>query len=243
MTHTHQYIKSKIPTTCQVHPYAVIGEGVVLGENVIIHPFVVINDGVTLGDRVEVFPGAYIGKEPKGAGALARQPHFERQVKIGADCSIGPHTVIYYDVEIGSNTLIGDGASIREQCKVGSYCIISRYVTLNYNATVGDRTKIMDMTHVTGNCIIGSDVFISLHVGMANDNQIGQSGYDDHVQGPVICDGAAIGLGAMLLPKVYIGKGAVISASSLVRKSIEANTLVAGNPAKTIKKLRCVSER
>ena len=237
MIHETAIVKSNIPDSCTIHPYAIIGKNVELGENVVIHSFVVINDHVKLGHRVEVFPGAYIGKEPKGAGALARQPHFECIVEIGSDCSIGPHTVIYYDVRIGNNTLIGDGASIREQCTIGSYCIISRYVTINYNAKIGDRTKIMDMTHITGNCTVGQDVFISLHVGMANDNQIGHAGYGDHVQGPSIGDSAAIGLGSMLLPNVYIGEGAIISASSLVRKSVEANTLVAGNPAKMIKKI------
>ncbi len=235
MIHETAIVKSKIPASCVVHAYAIIGEHVQCGENVVIHSFVVIDDHVELGSNVEVFPGAYLGKEPKGAGALARQPVFKKQLKIGENCSIGPHAVIYYDVEIGNNTLVGDGASIRELCRVGNYCIISRYVTINYNSTIGDRTKIMDLTHVTGNCKIGNDVFISLHVGMANDNQIGQAGYGSHVQGPTISDGAAIGLGTMLLPKVCIGEGAVVSAGSIIRKSVPAKTLVAGNPAKIIK--------
>ena len=62
MIHEAAICKSHVPDSCQIHPYAIIGEHVKLGEHVIIHPFVVINDGVTLGDRVEVFPGAYIGK-------------------------------------------------------------------------------------------------------------------------------------------------------------------------------------
>ncbi len=242
MIHETASCKSKIPSSCQIHPYVVIEKNVQLGEGVIIHPFVVMNEGVILGDRVEVFPGAYIGKEPKGAGALARQPQFERQVKIGADCSIGPHAVIYYDVEIGNNTLIGDGASIREQCKVGSYCIISRYVTLNYNATIGDHTKIMDLTHVTGNCTVGSDVFISAHVGMANDNKIGLSGYGDHVKGPSIERHASIGLGVMLMPNVNVGEGAVVGAGSLVRISVAPETIVAGVPAKKIAEVKHLKE-
>ena len=80
----------------------VIRQDVRIGKDVIIHPYVVINSGIIIGDRVEIFPGAYIGKEPKGAGTLARQPVFEKRVVIGADASIGPHAVIYYDVEIRS---------------------------------------------------------------------------------------------------------------------------------------------
>jgi acetyltransferase-like isoleucine patch superfamily enzyme len=208
----------------------------VLGEGCVVHSHVVIEDGVVVGDRVEVFPGALIGKEPKGAGALARQPTFDRRVKIGDDCSIGPHSIIYYDVTVGSGTLIGDGASIREQCHVGSGCIISRYVTINYNTKIGDRTKIMDGTHITGNAVIGDDVFVSLLVGTANDNLV-RSGYGDHVKGPSLGNWVVVGAGAMLLPGVVVGEGATIAAGSVVAKDVEAGTLVAGSPSRFVRRL------
>jgi acetyltransferase-like isoleucine patch superfamily enzyme len=232
------YTKS-IGENVSIGEYVVIESDVVIGNDVVIHPNVVINSGVIIGDGVEIFPGAYIGKEPKGAGATARQPVFERKVVIGANTSICPNAVIYYDVEIGENTLIADGASIREKCKVGSRCIISRYVTVNYNTTIGDRTKIMDLTHVTGNCYVGNDVFISLNVGMANDNQIGKAGYsEDHVVGPHIEDGAAIGAGATLLPGVKIGKEAVVGAGSVVTKDVAPRTVVMGIPARFMKEVQ-----
>src|SRR6476646_6525525 len=83
-----------------VREFAVIEEGVRLGDGVVIHPHVVIAAGVTLAAGVEVFPGAFIGKEPKGAGATARTPSFEPTVKIGAHTSIGPNAVVYYGTEI-----------------------------------------------------------------------------------------------------------------------------------------------
>jgi UDP-3-O-[3-hydroxymyristoyl] glucosamine N-acyltransferase len=232
MIHQTAIVKSKIPDSCEIHPYAIVGENVELGEGVIIHSFVVINDHVKLGDRVEVFPGAYIGKEPKGAGALARQPQFEKKVNIGADCSIGPHAVIYYDVEIGNNTLIGDGASIREQCIIGSKIVVGRYVTLNYDVQVGDHTKIMDHAWLAGNMKIGAHVFISGGVLTANDNQIGSIGYGEHVKGPGIADHARIGVGAILLPNVEIGIGSLVAAGAVVTKSVLPDAKVKGIPAK-----------
>jgi UDP-3-O-[3-hydroxymyristoyl] glucosamine N-acyltransferase len=102
-----------------------------IGEAVVIHPHVVIESGVAIGDNVEIFPGAYIGKVPKGAGALSRTPTFVARIEIGANCSIGPHAVVYYDVVLGASTLLGDGASIREQTRIGSRTVIGRYVTVN----------------------------------------------------------------------------------------------------------------
>lgn len=215
-----------------VDPYVVIGKAVI-GGNTRIHSHVVIGDGVHIGDSVEIFPGAFIGKVPKGAGALARGLEFEPFVEIGSDSSIGPHAVIYYDVCIGHNTLIGDGASIREQCRVGNFSVIGRHVTLNYNARVGDRTKIMDNSQITGNCLIGNDVFISMNVGTANDNRI-RGGYGDHVVGPVIEDGATLGLGSNVLPGVVVGANAMVGAGALVTRHVAAGGTVMGIPAKPV---------
>jgi acetyltransferase-like isoleucine patch superfamily enzyme len=221
-----------------IHEFAVIRPGVRIGKDAVIHPHVVINEDVVIGDGVEIFPGAVIGKEPKGTGALARKPKFEKKLMIGSNCSIGPHAVIFYDVEIGSNTLVGDGASIREQCRIGSKCIISRYVTINYNTRIGDRTKVMDLTHITGNCIIGNDVFISLTVGMTNDNMdMARMGKyeEDKVKGPTICDGAVIGAGATLLPGVLIGQKAVVGAGAVVTHDVPAGAVVMGMPARVVR--------
>jgi acetyltransferase-like isoleucine patch superfamily enzyme len=226
----------EIGTGTVIHPFAVVRSGARLGRNVVVHPHAVIEDGVELGDGVEVFPGAYIGKVPKGAGATARLPVFERRVVIGHECAIGPHAVIYYDVQIGGNTLIGDGASIREKVTIGDHCIISRGVTINYCSTIGNRTKIMDLTHITGNCEIGDDVFISTLVATTNDSAIGKLGYKDgRMQGPRIANGAAIGAMANLLPGVSIGAGAVIAAGSLVTRDIPAGKLALGSPARVLR--------
>ncbi|HKP51704.1 MAG TPA: DapH/DapD/GlmU-related protein [Chloroflexia bacterium] len=228
----------RIGANVQIGEFAVIRKGVSIGDNVVIHPHVVIQEGVTIGDGVEIFPGAYIGKEPKGAGALARQPVFERRVVIGRNTSIGPHSVIYYDVEIGEQTLIGDGASIREKCRIGSWSVIGRHVTLNYVVTVGDHTKIMDHSWMAGNMSAGNNVFISGGVLTTNDNTLGLEGYsDEKMIGPTIEDGAMIGVGALLLPGVIIGKGAIVGAGAVVTNDIAPDTLVMGVPARFVRKI------
>ena len=217
---------ANVSSLADVSPDAVIGEGTV------VHTFAVIAAGVTLSENVEVFPGAFVGKEPKGAGATARQPSFEPWVTIGAHSSIGPNAVVYYGSRIGEHTLIGDGASIREGCSVGDYCIISRCVTLNYDCTVGSRTKVMDNTHLTGGMILGEEVFVSTGVSSANDNTMGRMGFDEHVTGPIIEDGATIGAGAVLLPSVRIGRGATVAAGAVVTRDVAAGQHVMGVPAR-----------
>jgi len=219
-----------------IRDFVVIADGAVIGPGCVIHPHVVIEAGVQLGAEVEVFPGAVLGKEPKGAGVLSRTPTFDRHVTIGPGSSIGPHVIVFQDVDIGSGCLIGDGASIREKCRIGSDCLISRYVTLNYNVQVGCRTKVMDLTHLTGNMIVGDDVFISIHVSTTNDNALGASGYDpSRIIGPTIHDRAMIGAGASLLPKVSIGRSAVVASGAVVTADVPDGVLVAGIPARMVR--------
>lgn len=231
----HAVVETRdIAADARVAEFAVIRADVKIGTGVVIHPHVVIESGVEIGDGVEIFPGAYIGKEPKGAGALARQPQFDRRVVIGANSSVGPHAVVYYDVEIGEQCLVGDGASIREQCRIGSSTIIGRYVTVNYNVRIGDRVKIMDHTWLAGNMRIEDDVFISGGVLSANDNAIGkQRDYrENEIVGPTILRGAAVGVGAILLPHITIGERSIVAAGAVVTKDTQAESLVAGVPAK-----------
>jgi acetyltransferase-like isoleucine patch superfamily enzyme len=147
--------------------------------------------------------------------------------------------VIFYDVIIGQNTLLGDGASIREQVRIGHHCLIGRYVTVNYNTTIGDHTRIMDLTHITGNCRIGSNVFISVLVSSANDNVVISRRYEEErIAGPQVEDGATIGAGACLLPGVHIGKGAFVGAGAVVTRDVQAYDVVMGVPARVVRRLQ-----
>ncbi len=216
-----------------IREFAIVRRGAVIGNNVVIHPFVIIEDGVRIGDDVEIFPGAYIGKPPRGVGAMTRPMNFATRVEVGNGCVIGPNAVIYYDVEIGPHTLISDGASIREQSRIGSRCIIGRYVTVNYATLIGDDVKVQDHTWLAGNMRIGDRVFISGGVTTANDNLMGASGYvEEKIVGPTIENGVRIGAGAIILPGVRVGENALIAAGAVVTKDAPAGQTAKGIPAR-----------
>ncbi len=227
-----------IGTHVTIDEFSIVRAGAIIGHNVIIHSHVIIRSGVTISDNVEIFPGAYIGRVPKGAGALTRTPKFEPHIEVGPGCSIGPHAIIYYDVVLGGGTLIGDGASIREGTRIGSKSVIGRYVTVNYNTCIGDNVRVQDHSWLAGNMTIEDEVFVSGGVGTSNDNALGRLGYHElSSRGPYIARGAAIGVGANLLPNVHIGENAIVGAGAVVTKNVPAGTLAMGVPARVIRQL------
>lgn len=229
---------SDVGAGTNIGEFAVVRAGVRLGEGVVVHPHVVIEPGVVIADGTEVFPGTYIGKEPKGAGATARLPEFEKKVTIGANCSIGPNAVIYYDVSIGEHTLVGDGVSIREQCAIGRRCVVGMHVSVDRAVEISDRVKIMDLTHVVGKTLIEEDAFIAPGVSMANDPFIGTRGFEEkYIRGVTLRKGAVVGVGATLLPGVEIGERAAVAAGALVDRDVPAHRMAAGSPAKHYKKI------
>jgi len=226
----------EIGKNCVIREYCVIRNGVKIGNNVTIHPNVTIYEGVEIQDGVEIFPGVFIGKEPRGANILLRELDYNKRIIIGENSSVGPNSIIYYDVEIGKNCLIGDAAAIREKCRIGAGCIIGRHASLLYNVTIGEGSKVMSNAHITGNTEIGRNVIISVGVNTANDNNFGELGYDENnISGPVIEDNAKIGVGATILPKIRIGKNAIVAAGSVVTKDVKRNSIVMGIPAIHVK--------
>jgi chloramphenicol O-acetyltransferase type B len=64
-------------------------------------------------------------------------------------------------------------------------------------------------------------------------------GYRESYQGKgdtIIADGVWIGMRAMIMPGIKIGEGAIIGANAVVSKDVAPYSIVAGNPAKEIKK-------
>ncbi len=79
----------------------------------------------------------------------------------------------------------------------------------------------------------GAKVLGSEHTGLPADVPIIQT---DLVIKPVrVDDGADIGVNAVLLPGVTVGKGAIVGAGAVVTKDVEPYTIVAGVPAKLLR--------
>lgn len=106
---------------------------------------------------------------------------------------------------------------------------VGKRVFINFGCTFMDR----------GGVTIGDDAFIAPQVQLITENHGLEPDRRRYITSRPIIIGKNvwIGAGAIILPGVHIGDGAVVGAGSVVTKDVSANTVVAGNPTKPIKKI------
>lgn len=106
---------------------------------------------------------------------------------------------------------------------------VGKRVFVNFGCTFMDR----------GGVTIGDDAFIAPQVQLITENHGLEPDRRRYITSRPIIIGKNvwIGAGAIILPGVHIGDGAVVGAGSAVTKDVPANTVVVGNPTKPIKKI------
>jgi maltose O-acetyltransferase len=114
-------------------------------------------------------------------------------------------------------------------CSYGKNTYLGDHVFMNYMCTILDNNEVRIGNHV----MIGPAVQIYT---AAHDLQAGTRIQGWEVAKSItIEDNVWIGGGAILLPGVRIGRNAVVGAGAVVSRSVPANAVVAGNPARVIK--------
>jgi acetyltransferase-like isoleucine patch superfamily enzyme len=147
------------------------------------------------------------------------------------------------DVKLGRNVRLGEFINLYG-CTIGDNTKIGPFVEIQKNARVGSNCKIQSHTFICEGVTIEDNVFIGHHVCFINDkypratNKLGelQTEADWAVEPTIIKKGASIGSSCTILSNVTIGEGAIVGAGAVVTKDVPANIIVAGNPAKIIKK-------
>jgi acetyltransferase-like isoleucine patch superfamily enzyme len=123
-------------------------------------------------------------------------------------------------VSIGKNTLVGPNTIIDCVSKV----------------TIGDNVLI------SYECVFSDSDNHSLSYSKRKDDlenwRLGRQDWTDVNMAPILVNrGAWIGARAIILKGVTIGEGAVVGMGSVVTRDVPPFTVVAGNPAKEIRKL------
>ena len=130
----------------------------------------------------------------------------------------------------GINARIEPGAIIREQVSIGDNAVIMMGAILNIGAVVGPGTMI-DMGAVLGGratvgsrCHVGAGAVLAGVIEPASATPV------------IVEDDVLIGANAVVIEGVRIGRGAVVAAGAVVVNDVPENAVVAGCPARVIKR-------
>ena len=129
---------------------------------------------------------------------------------------IGGDTITRFVTRIGGEIIIGNNVGISN-----STLVSAKKITIGNNTIIGGSCKIWDTDF---HSIYPSDRNLKPEKGI-NSKAI------------IIGENCFIGASSIILKGVTIGNNAVVAAGSIVTKDVDKNTIVAGSPAKLIKKI------
>lgn len=149
------------------------------------------------------------------------------------------------DVKLGKNVKIYDFVNLYG-CEIGDNTKIGTFVEIQKNVKIGKNVKISSHTFICEGVTIEDNVFIGHNVSFINDkypratNAEGklQTEEDWSVEPILVKKGASIGTSATILSNVTIGENAIVGAGSVVTKDVPDNVIVAGNPARIIRRIK-----
>jgi acetyltransferase-like isoleucine patch superfamily enzyme len=149
------------------------------------------------------------------------------------------------DVKLGKDVKLSKFINLYG-CAIGDNTKIGAFVEVQKNAFIGRNCKISSHTFICEGVTIEDDVFIGHGVTFVNDSYPRataaggrlQTEADWSVEPTLVKKGASIGSGSTILAKVTIGENAIVGAGSVVTKDVPANAIVAGNPARVLRKIK-----
>jgi UDP-2-acetamido-3-amino-2,3-dideoxy-glucuronate N-acetyltransferase len=157
---------------------------------------------------------------------------------------------------IAPDTTLGKGAKVHNfvnlyGCEIGENTKIATFVEIQKGAKIGKNCKISSHTFICEGVTIEDNVFVGHNVTFINDlfpRATTEDGTlqtdDDWVCVPTLIKrGSSIGSSATLLCGITVGENAIIGAGSVVTKDVPPNTIVAGNPARILRKTESHTER
>lgn len=147
------------------------------------------------------------------------------------------------DVKLGKDVKLAKFINLYG-CSVGDDTKIGTFVEVQKNASIGRNCKIQSHTFICEGVHIDDDVFIGHNVTFINDkypratNPGGgmQTEADWKVVTTQIRKGASIGSSVTILCGITVGEGAIVGAGSVVTKDVPPGVIVAGNPARQMRK-------
>ena len=194
-----------------------------VSETAIIYP------NVSLGNNVIIEDFCIIGLPFNGIK--------EEKTVIGDGAIIRSGTYIYAGNQIGKNFHTGNKVNIRELNSIGDNVSIGTLSVIEHNIIIHNGVRIHTQAFIPEYTIIEKNCWIGPNVVLTNAKYPKHPKVKENLNGVYIQQNVKIGANTTLLPGVVIGKHSLIGAGSVVTKNVAARMIVAGSPAKEIRKV------
>jgi len=182
-----------------IHPTALVGSGVELGDDVTIGPYAIVESGARIGDRSIIMASAYVTTA----------------------CVIGPDCVVHVGAVLGGTAQVRGEVEAGGHLRIGARSVIREGVTAHRALRAGDRTVIgsdcmlLAGSHVAHDCVLGPGVTLANGALLAG-----------HV---TIDDGAFLSGNVVVHQHVRIGRLAMIAGQARVSKDVPPCVTVIGD--------------
>ena len=193
-------------------------------------------------------PGVAAGAHVDATANVAPTACIGARVRIGPRTHVGPGAVIYDDTDIGSDCVIGPGASIgwvglayhdradgrrlffphlggvrnRDRVDVGAQACVCRGMLSH--TLVGDDVKVGSLVYVSHGVVIGERAWLSAGTLVAGHARIAA--------------GALLGIGSVVVDNVNVDEGVLVGGGSVVTRHAAAGEKLYGVPARPVASMR-----
>ena len=191
--------QSDISSSADIHPTAIIGPGVTIGENARIGPYSIIMHGVKIGantvvgsnvnlsyciigEACRIKPGTVIGGAGFGIAkdeqGLIDIPHLGRVI-IGNRASIGSQTCVdrgqLGDTILGDDVKVDNLVQIAHNVKIGAGSMLAGHVGISGSCTIGENVQMGGNVGLADHLNIGDNVMIAARAGVMHDIPAGEA--------------------------------------------------------------------
>jgi len=154
---------AKLGRDCEVGPFCVIEQDVVVGDRCTFESHASVRRGVVMGDDNRISESAVIG----GLGQHLQAKAYDGKVVIGSGNTFREFTTIHRSLHADGCTTVGNdnflmvNSHVAHDCHVGDNIIIANNALLGGHVTVGDRAFISGGVAIHQNCRIGRQCMVA----------------------------------------------------------------------------------
>ena len=166
------------PSSCRIHPAAVISPEAQLGDNVEVGPLAVISGPVTIGADCVIRPGAYLfgpltmgrGNSVYSGAVLGERPQHFKYNDEPTTLEIGDHNIFR------ENVTVHRGTTHSMRTVIGSHNFLMANSHVAHDCIIGDRCILANGALVAGHCLLEDNVILSGNTAVHQFVRIGRLG-------------------------------------------------------------------